>query len=124
MFKLLFRVEFNSIEEMPQQEEMFFSSGDLQVTDADRAYITGKVDAIVEKIPEIDALLSEKMKGWTIDRIGRVELAVLRLGVYEILYDEDVPQGVAISEAVELAKRFGPDNAGSFVNGVLAKING
>ena len=122
VFKLLFRIEFNSPEEMPQQEELFFTSGDLQVTDKDKAYITEKVNVIVEKIPEIDSQLSDKMKGWTVDRVGRVELAVLRLGVYEILYDDEIPAGVAISEAVELAKRFGADNAGSFVNGVLAKF--
>ena len=122
VFKLLFRIEFNSPEEMPQEEELFFTSGDLQVTDKDKAYITEKVNAIVEKIPEIDSQLSDTMKGWTVDRVGRVELAILRLGVYEILYDDEIPAGVAISEAVELAKRFGADNAGSFVNGVLAKF--
>ncbi len=122
IFKILFRVEFNNVDEMPMQEEMFFSSGDLEATDADREYITNKVNRILEKLPEIDAALSERMKGWTLERIGRVELAILRLGVYEIVYDDEIPAGVAISEAVELAKKFGADNAGAFVNGVLAKF--
>ena len=122
VFKLLFRLEFNSKEELPQQEEMFFASGDFTATDKDRAYITDRVNRIVEKLPEIDRALSEKMKGWTLERVGRVELAILRLGVYEIRYDDDIPEGVAISEAVELAKKFGSDNSGAFVNGVLAKF--
>ncbi len=62
------------------------------------------------------------MKGWTLDRVGKVELAILRLGVYEMQFDADIPEGVAISEAVELAKKFGEENSGAFVNGVLAKF--
>ena len=122
VFKILFRLEFNSVDELPQQEDLFFSSGDFTATDKDRAYITDKVNRIVAKLPDIDRELSEKMKGWTLERVGCVELAILRLGVYEIRYDDDIPEGVAISEAVELAKKFGSDNSGAFVNGVLAKF--
>ncbi len=122
IFKILFRVEFNTPDEMPAQEELFFDAGDIEVTDEDRAYITDKTNRIIKKIPELDKVLSEHMTGWTLDRIGRAELTILRLGAYEILFDEDIPDKVAISEAVELAKRFGSDNAASFVNGVLAKI--
>lgn len=122
VFKILFRLEFNSVDELSQQEDLFFNSGDFTATDKDRAYITDKVNRIVAKLPDIDRELSEKMKGWTLERVGRVELAILRLGVYEIRYDDDIPEGVAISEAVELAKKFGSDNSGAFVNGVLAKF--
>jgi N utilization substance protein B len=122
IFKILFRAEFNDKSEMPQQEEMFFDSGDIIANPKDREYITNKVNRIIDKLPELDAELTKEMKGWTIDRIGRVELAVLRLGLYEIRYDEDIPAGVAISEAVDLAKRFGSENSGVFVNGVLAKF--
>ncbi len=122
IFKLLFRVEFNSIDEMPEQEDLFFDSGDLIVTQKDRDYITAKLRDIVAHMPELDERLTGKMRGWTIERVGRVELAILRLAVYEIEFDDEVPAGVAISEAVELAKKFGDENAGSFVNGVLAKF--
>lgn len=122
IFKLLFRVEFNSIDEMPEQEDLFFDSGDLIVTQKDRDYITAKLRDIVAHMPELDERLAGKMRGWTIERVGRVELAILRLAVYEIEFDDEVPAGVAISEAVELAKKFGDENAGSFVNGVLAKF--
>lgn len=122
IFKLLFRVAFNDTAEMPEQEEMFFAAGDFVATDKDKDYIIDKTQRIVERLPEIDAELTDKVKGWTLDRIGRVELAVLRLGVYEIKYDEEIPEGVAISEAVELAKKFGNESSGAFVNGVLAKF--
>ena len=123
VFKILFRAEFNEPDEMALQEELYFESGDMVFTDRDRTYIQTKVNAILAKCPEIDRMLSAKMKGWTIDRLGKVELTILRLAIYEILWDEDVPTGVAISEAVELARKFGSDdNAGSFVNGVLAKF--
>lgn len=120
IFKILFRVEFNNVEEMPRQEEMYFSSGDMEFTEKDKAYISDKVNLILEHLSEIDRLLAGKMRGWTLERLGRVELAVLRLGVYEILWDDEVPEGVAIAEAVELAKKFGSENSGVFVNGVLA----
>jgi transcription antitermination protein NusB len=120
IFKILFRAEFNNVEEMPLQEELYFDSGDMEFSEKDKAYITGKVNRILDRLPEIDKMLADKMRGWTLDRLGRVELAVLRLGVYEILWDDDVPEGVAIAEAVELAKKFGAENSGVFVNGVLA----
>ena len=120
IFKILFRAEFNDPSEMSQQEEFYFDSGDMVFTDRDKAYIRDKVNAILARCPEIDEMIASLLKGWTLDRIGRVELAILRLGVYEILWDEEVPTGVAISEAVELAGRFGDENAGTFVNGVLA----
>lgn len=120
IFKILFRVEFNDVTEMPGQEELYFASGDMEFTEKDRRYITEKVNSILERLPEIDRMLSGKMRGWTLERLGRVELAVMRLGVYEILWDDEVPEGVAIAEAVELAKKFGAENSGPFVNGVLA----
>ena len=120
IFKILFRAEFNDVSEMPGQEEMYFDSGDMEFTEKDKTYITNKVNRVLERLPEIDKMLSDKMRGWTLERLGRVELAVLRLGVYEILWDDDVPTGVAIAEAVELAKKFGAENSGTFVNGVLA----
>jgi len=73
-------------------------------------------------MPELDAQLNEKAEGWDIKRIGKVELTVMRLALYEMQHDDDVPVSVAINEAVELAKKFGQDNSGSFVNAILAKF--
>ena len=121
IFKLLFRVEFNKMEDMPEHEELFFEDEDA-ATDGDADYISGKYHKISEKLTEIDALLNEKASGWDTGRMSKVDLTILRLAVYEICYDEDVPTGVAINEAVELAKKFGQDASYGFVNGVLAKF--
>ena len=72
--------------------------------------------------PEIDEKINSVSEGWPVNRLGKAELAIMRLAVYEMLYDEDIPVNVAINEAVELAKNYGGDNAPSFVNGVLAKL--
>lgn len=76
----------------------------------------------MEELPKIDAMLDEASKGWKISRMGKVELTVLRLAVYEMKFDEDIPEKVAINEAVELARKFGGDDAPAFINGVLAKL--
>ena len=84
--------------------------------------IEARCQAVREKIPEIDKLIGENSEGWDTARMGKVELAVLRLAVFEMRYDEDIPAGVAINEAVEIAKMYGQENSGSFVNGILGKI--
>lgn len=122
IFLLLFRVEFNDISEMPEQIQMFLEDDEVKRSEKDVEYITGKYDRIVEKLPELDAQLNEKAENWDIGRMGKVELTVLRLALYEMKYDEDVPVSVAINEAVELAKKFGQDSSGAFVNAVLAKF--
>lgn len=120
IFKLLFRVEFNPKDEIPEQTQLFFEEEENQADVADTAYISEKLDKIVEKLEELDETINSKVKGWDTARMGKVDLTILRLAVYEILFDEDIPTGVAINEAVELAKKFGQDTSASFVNGVLA----
>lgn len=127
IFKLLFRVEFNGREEMPEQEQLFFeqfSYGDeeILVKDSDARYISEKSSKIIDRLEEIDEMINKQAKGWTTQRMGKVDLTILRLAVYEIIYDENVPVGVAINEAVELAKRYGQDESSGFVNGILAKF--
>ncbi len=125
IFKLLFRVEFYRAEEMEEQKELFLE--DLEdfpeeATQKDKQEVTEKYDAIVGKLPEIDAMIDEKAVGWSSRRMGKVDLAIIRLAVYEICFDEQIPTGVAINEAVELAKSYGQDGSAAFVNGVLAKF--
>ena len=76
-----------------------------------------------EKLADIDAYIDSFSHKWSRSRISRVSLAVLRLAVYEMLYDDDTPVSVAINEAVELAKKYGGDEDSSFVNGVLGGIS-
>lgn len=123
IFKMLFRIEFNKEEEMKEQEMLYFELLE-EVSDKDRAYILNKYKAIVEKLAEIDQMLNELSTGWKTRRMNRVDLTILRLATYELKWDEEVPDKVAINEAVELAKKYSSDSGPAFVNGVLAKVAG
>ncbi|MBP3622390.1 MAG: transcription antitermination factor NusB [Lachnospiraceae bacterium] len=121
IFRILFRVEFNTIEEM--KEQIDFSISDMEdIEDKDKTYIIDKTNNIIGLIDEIDALIVDISDGWRIERLGKAELAILRLAVYEMKYDEDVPFKVAINEAVELSKIYCNEEARSFINGLLAKV--
>lgn len=124
LFKLLFRAEFNDVSEMPEQMQLFFNvdESEQSISEKDKEYIINREGAILEKLPEIDKEISDKATGWTLDRFGKVDLAIVRLAVYEMLFDDDIPVGVSINEAVELAKKYGRDESSGFVNGVLAKF--
>lgn len=121
IFKLLFMTQFNSQEEMTEQLAMYFDTLE-ELEEKDQTYMEEKYKNVLEKLSDIDEMLNEYSKGWKTSRMNRVDLTALRLAVYEMKYDEGVPVGVAINEAVELAKRFGGETSGSFVNGILGKI--
>lgn len=121
IFKLLFFVEFYEEEELVQQQQFYLDELEGR-TEKDEAYILEKYHRIHEKLTEIDELLESVSKGWKRERMGKVELTLLRLAVYEIKYDDDIPVSVAINEAVELAKKFGGDGSPAFINGILAKL--
>ena len=121
VFKMLFRVEFHEEGEMSGQLGMM--DDELEnIKEEDTAYINRKCNEIIAKIPELDEAINESTTGWKTSRMAKVDLSIIRLAVYEIKYEEDVPAKVAINEAVELAKLYGTDNSASFVNGVLAKF--
>lgn len=119
---LLFRVEFHDSGDMPRQEKLFIENNETVIHEKDAAYIEARERAVRDKLTEIDRIINENTEGWDTTRMGKVELTVLRLAVYELLYDDDIPAGVAIDEAVEIAKKFGQENSGGFVNAILAKI--
>ena len=121
IFKMLFQIEFNDAQDMPERLKNYFELLE-DAADKDKEYIQKKYEAVAAKVPEIDSLLNESAKGWRTPRMNKVDLTVLRLAVYEMKWDEDIPVEVAINEAVKLAKRFGGENSSSFVNGVLGKI--
>lgn len=89
---------------------------------ADRNYIEEMVRGTLEHASAIDGLLQGYLKGWKMDRLARVDRAILRLGVYEMIYREEVPAKVAVNEAIELAKAFSAPESAKFVNGVLGQI--
>ena len=135
IFKLLFGVEFHDRQELPEQIAVYEETE--EPWDAkDGAYISGKCEDIVAHLAEIDEAIDAVAEGWKTGRMGKVDLTLIRLAVYEMKYDEDVPVGVAINEAVELAKakkeiqekdaelakKYGTDESPAFINGVLAKL--
>ena len=121
IFRMLFRIEFNNEEELSEQETLYFDLLE-DCSEKEQEYILNKYRAIKDHVEEIDKLLNELSEGWKTTRMNRVDLTILRLATYEIKWDEEVPTGVAINEAVELAKRYSSDQGPSFVNGVLAKV--
>ena len=89
----------------------------------DLLYVSQVLEGISQHTPELDEFVSRYAKDWTIDRIARVDLSILRVAIYEMLYrKEDVPAGAAINEAVELCKRYGGERSYAFVNGILGSV--
>lgn len=121
IFCMLFCTDFYTIDEVPQQIQNYMNTFAVQ-DEEDRTYMQEKLDAIVLKLPELDASINAVAKGWKTSRMGKVDLTLLRLAVYEMKYEEAIPSGVAINEAVELAKKFGTDDSSAFVNAILAKL--
>lgn len=121
IFKMLFGIEFHEKGELPEQMELY-QQAEAAWDVEDGRYITEKANKVAEKIPEIDVMINEVAEGWKTGRMGKVDLTLIRLAVYEMKYEEDMPVGVAINEAVELAKTYGTEDSPAFINGVLAKL--
>lgn len=121
VFLMLFREEFHDASEMKEQMELYKEQLE-ECSEKDAAYILEKYQKISEKLEAIDTAISEVATGWKVSRMAKVDLAIIRLAVYEMKYEADIPVKVAINEAVELAKQYGSDDSSAFVNGVLAKL--
>ncbi len=121
IFRVLFGIEFCEPEELSEQLELYFE--ELEgARERDLNYIREKTRRIAEVKDEIDTLLNTHTTGWKTSRMNKADLTILRLAVYEMKWDEDVPTGVAIDEAVELAKKYSSDDGPAFINAVLAKF--
>lgn len=136
IFLIVFKAAFNDQADM--EEQIHFTVNQIEspeedpedetvaeagrARESDIAYIEEKSRKILAMIPELDAKISEISDGWNIGRLGKPELAILRVALYEMLYDAEVPFGVAINEAVELAKKYCNPDASGFINAVLAKV--
>lgn len=121
LFRMLFRKEFHEPYELNEQIEYYFESLE-EAAEKDQKYLQERFSLISDKLGEIDIILTEATSGWKLNRMGKVDLNIMRLATFEIKFDEEVPDKVAINEAVELAKKYGGDSSASFVNGVLAKV--
>lgn len=128
IFKILFSRDFQSGLEAEKLCGTYFEEfctddeNESILSKEEMEYITGKVADIISKISEADEAISAVSIGWTINRMAKTDLAILRLSYHEIKYEDDIPDRVSINEAVNLAKKYGTDSSGSFVNGILAKF--
>ncbi|MCJ8006789.1 transcription antitermination factor NusB [Lederbergia wuyishanensis] len=87
-------------------------------------FLQNLVEGTLKNLQEIDQEISKHLENWSIDRLSKVDVNILRLAIYEIKFSIDVPENVAINEAIEVAKKFGDDKSGKFINGILSKVKG
>ncbi len=121
-FYLLFQMEFASSEEYAEVKEIFLSEQELEFEDELKSFMMQLVDGVCDHKTEIDEIIGLYAKGWKVERLSKVDLSILRLAIFELKYFAETPTGVAINEAVELAKKFSSDEAPSFVNGILGRV--
>jgi N utilization substance protein B len=121
IFKMLFQKEFYQVEEMESQGHLFLEETE-ELEEEKSIELSNYVNQVIECIPELDEKINAVAKGWKTSRMAKVDLTILRLAVYEIVHDENVPDKVAINEAVEIAKIYGGNDSPSFINGILGKI--
>lgn len=142
LFELLFRASYYSSEEMDEQVNLFMDTMELlknydfeeddttskmpysnePLSAEEEQQISDKLNEILAKLPEIDAKIESASENWKLNRMNSVDLNILRLATYEILFDETIPERVSINEAVEIAKIYGGEQSYSFINGILGKL--
>ncbi len=135
-FRILFGMNFHTAEELHEQLELYyedhtafeidtlaeFEDEPIHIDDESWPEVCKKAEGCVAHLDEIDAAIEEASHGWKLNRMTKMDLTLIRLAVYEIRYEE-LAAGIAINEAVELAKHYGTDKSAGFVNGVLAKLS-
>ncbi len=119
---LIFQIGFHQTEELEQMKELFFEQKEQEIPKEQREFILKEVEGTKAHLLEIDEIITKKSKKWKKERISKVDIAILRLAIYEIYFSEEVPNSVAINEAVELAKEFGTEQSPAFINGILGSI--
>ena len=121
-FYLIFQIGFHQTEELEQMKELFFEQKEQEIPKEQREFILKEVEGTKAHLLEIDEIITKKSKKWKKERISKVDIAILRLAIYEIYFSEEVPNSVANNEAVELAKEFGTEQSPAFINGILGSI--
>lgn len=122
LYQALFRMDYYPGEELLEQMEFFLQDMAPPAAERDQRELREKFQAVIEKVSDLDDIIEDRSNGWTVKRLAKSDLTVLRLAIYEMKYDEKIPVGVAISEAVELAKSYGGEKSAGFVNGILSTV--
>lgn len=116
IFKIVFTL---SSDKEICEESVDYYLEDNEISETDGKYIKDKVYKIKQNLEEIDSIIAENSHKYSFERISAVTLCILRVAIYEITFDEDVPNGVSASEAVKLAEKYGEDKSKTFINGIL-----
>lgn len=119
-FKCIYELEF--IKDKSLDDILSNCYEENNNSEEEKQYIQMILNGVKENIEKIDSIILSKLKNWSLDRIAKIDLAILRLAIYEILYVDSIPDKVSANEAVELAKTYGNNDSKSFVNGVIAKV--
>ncbi|MBU3098699.1 MULTISPECIES: transcription antitermination factor NusB [Clostridium] len=119
--KLLFEMSINK-EKYEDIIENFKENTDVDLNDLDMSYITKVLAGIQENGKDIDKNIEKYLIKWKLARLSKMNLAILRISTYEILYEEEIPNRVSVNEGIELAKKYGEDSSPAFINGILAKM--
>ena len=119
--KLLFEMSINK-EEYMEIIENFKEHTDVDLKDLDMVYIDRVLDGIGKNKEIIDKRIENYLINWKLDRISKIDLAILRISTYEILYEQDIPDVVSVNEGIELAKKYSDEKSSTFINGVLGKL--
>ena len=119
--ELLFEMSINK-ESYEEILGNFKENTDTDLNDIDFDYLERVVTGVQENTKDIDKKIVENLKNWKFNRLSKVDLAILRIAIFEIMFSEDVPDKVAVNEGIELARKYSSDNSPTFVNGVLGNI--
>ncbi len=119
-FTLLFQLGFTDNEE--EAKRIFFEEAEMELTQSEKDFILKTVMGVRENTEKIDEFINSVAKKWDTKRMANVDLAILRLAVYELKFDTETPASVVINEAVELAKEYSSDGSPAFINGILGKL--
>ena len=127
-FMLIFQIPFHgvpSVEGLAEAKKWYYENMESSARPSGKngQYIDRTVWGVFERMAQIDGVIEKFLRDWDLNRIGKIDLALLRLSIYEMLREPDVPLGTAVNEAVELAKEYGTDDSPAFINGVLGNVS-
>lgn len=125
IFILIYQLQFHNIDELSFLSENYLKEIEEieNITNKDKQFILDELNGTMKNLVEIDRLISENLVRWTIERINKIDLCLLRLAIYEMKFSKDIPVSVAINEAVNLAREYSGDDSPSFINGLLGKVS-
>ena len=121
VLKILYQIEVS--DENPTTVLDSFWERNQNVNASVKDFASDLAKGILKKYEELDNIIKQKLKNWRFDRVAVIDKNILRMGIFEILYRDDIPNSVSINEAIEIAKKYGDKDSSRFVNGILDKVS-